>query len=367
MGTKKKLAILGIRGIPARYGGFETFAEEVAVRLVKQGIAVTVYCDTGEVKKPIENYRGVKLVHFRSPSWGPLSTVIFDLRCLWHARNRYDVVYMLGYGSSVFCFIPRLWGKQVWINMDGIEWARSKWSRIGKLWLRVMERLAMWVPNRIIADADAIQVFLASRYHRVPECSVIGYGAYLVQESEVPHALKKWGLEEYGYYLIVCRLEPENHVAEIIEGYISSDTNYPLIVVGNCSGSNAYAKKLLTADGTRVRFLGAVYDKDDLRNIRSYCRCYFHGHSVGGTNPSLLEAMGCGNAVIAHDNVFNREVAGSAALYFKHSCEIPALLRRLEEDNSLYSRMGGAARQIIAHKYSWEHVVLCYLELLQQV
>lgn len=367
MGTKKRLAILGTRGIPARYGGFETFAEEIAVRLVKRGVDVTVYCGSCDGKEPLETYHGVNLVHLRSRNLGSLSTIVFDLKCLWHARNKFDVVYMLGYGSSIFCFIPRLWGEQVWINMDGVEWARSKWSRIGKMWLRAMEISAMYTPNRIIADACAIRAFLESRFHHIPKCSVIPYGAHVTQNSKRKPSLSKWDLEEYGYYLMVCRLEPENHVAEIIDGYMSSDVNYPLVVVGDCSDANTYAKQLLAAGGTRVRFLGAVYDKDDLRDIRAYCRCYFHGHSVGGTNPSLLEAMGCGNAVIAHDNAFNREVAGKAALYFKHSHEIPTLLHQLEDDNNLYSQMRVTAVETIVRKYRWEGVVLRYLELLQEV
>ena len=147
-----KIAILGTRGIPAAYGGFETFAEEVAVRLAKAGVEVTVYCESGQGAEPAE-YQGVKLRYVPSPACGPLTTVLFDLRCLWNARKDFDAVYMLGYGAAQFCFIPRLFGSRVWINVDGIEWARAKWSGLAKAYFRLMEWFSMRTPNRVIADA----------------------------------------------------------------------------------------------------------------------------------------------------------------------------------------------------------------------
>ena len=152
----KTIAILGSRGIPARYGGFETFAEELSCRLVGQGHDVTVYCESDR-EKGASSYNGVKLCQIKAPQLGPFSTILFDLKCLCHARRAYDVVYMLGYGASLFCFIPRLFGTEVWINMDGVEWKRSKWSSIAKIWLRAMEWLALHIPDRIICDARGNQ------------------------------------------------------------------------------------------------------------------------------------------------------------------------------------------------------------------
>src|SRR6266571_1127158 len=145
-----KISILGTRGIPAQYGGFETFAEEIAVRLVKQGVDVTVFCEAEKGEQSGE-YQGVKLIYVSVPKLGSLTTILFDLICLWRARKEFDVVYMLGYGASPFCFIPRLWGRQVWINMDGVEWARSKWSWPARIWFKMMEAVAMRTPDRIIA------------------------------------------------------------------------------------------------------------------------------------------------------------------------------------------------------------------------
>ncbi len=358
-----KLAILGTRGIPARYGGFETFAEKLSVGLVRRGIDVTVYCEDAQDRP--EFFENVRLEYLRVPKLGPLSTIVFDARCLWHARSDYDVVYMLGYGAALFCFIPRLWGKVVWINMDGIEWVRSKWSWPARFWLRSMEAVAMWTPSRVIADAQGIRDFLESRHGRMPPTSVIPYGAPVTETPPDAGLLGDWGLEPDSYYLVVCRLEPENHVLEILRGYSLSGTARPLIVVGNHETGTQYVRKLMETEGDRVRFVGAVYDQNKLLALRYYCRAYFHGHSVGGTNPSLLEAMGCGNAIIAHDNPFNREVAGGAGMYFESEADIPALVDEVEHhDADRRKHLSGMAVSRIRECYSWEAIVDKYFALL---
>src|SRR3990172_311013 len=227
-----KIAILGSRGIPAGYGGFETFAEELAVRLAQRGIDVTVFCEGSGEGRPSE-YKGVQLEHVSAPRVGPLTTLLFDLRCLWHARKKFDVVYMLGYGAGLFCFIPRLWGTKVWINMDGIEWARTKWGRAARIWFKLMEAASVRVPDRLIADAESIRRHLESRHGSIKPCSVISYGAPIIRETPDPALLRKWGLVPGQYDLVVCRLEPENMVAEIVQGCEMSDSPYPLIIVGD--------------------------------------------------------------------------------------------------------------------------------------
>lgn len=362
--NNNKIAILGTRGIPARYGGFETFADEIAQRLVQKGVAVTVFCEKQEGEQP-GDYRGVRLEYVSSPRLGPLTTIVFDLSCLWRARKRFDVVYMLGYGASLFCIIPRMFGGKVWINMDGIEWARSKWSWAARVYLRIMEGIAMWTPNRIIADADAIQANLAARYSHLPPCSVIPYGAEIVDVAPPVNLLAEWGLEPDGYYLVVCRLEPENYVLEILQGFAASNSTLPLIVLGNHHTNTPYVAQLLAVQDERIRFVGTVYDKAKLQALRYHCLAYFHGHSVGGTNPSLLEALGCGNAVIAHDNPFNREVAGEAACYFTGAQDIPALVAQMEADEGGRAAMRNRAREIVAGRYTWEKVTESYLRLLE--
>jgi len=239
--TPTRLTILGTRGIPARYGGFETFAEELGVRLAARGVDITVYCEKGEQPQSAE-FQGVNLVYIPSLDFGPLTTILFDLRCLWHARKGHNIVYMLGYGAAPFCFIPRFSGSKVWLNVDGIEWARAKWSKLAKLYFKAMEWFSTWVPNRLIADAEGIKDHLENRHRNLPICSVIPYGAPIIETPPNTDLILEWGLIPQEYYLVVARIEPENHVLEIIEGYKSSKCSIPLVVVGNHKSGTAYSK-----------------------------------------------------------------------------------------------------------------------------
>lgn len=359
------IAILGTRGIPAQYGGFETFTEELAERLVKNGVSVTVYCISGGLNGP-DKYKSIRLVYIASPRFGPLTTVLFDLRCLWNARKGFEVVYMLGYGGAAFCFLPSLWGTTVWINMDGIEWARAKWGRIAKVYFKIMEAIAMRVADRVIADADSVKELLYHRHRASTPCSVIPYGATIVDDAPDKAVLDEHGLERDRYYLIVCRLEPENHVMEILTGFVRSTSQFPLVVVGDHRSGTKYVKKMLDIFDSRIRFVGTIYDQEMLRALRYHCKAYFHGHSVGGTNPSLLEALGCGNIVIAHDNPFNHEVAQDAAFYFKSSDAIPQYISEIEsmDEHQLNERRQRSKQRIHDH-YTWESVVEKYMKILR--
>lgn len=362
----KNLAILGTRGIPARYGGFETFAEELALRLANKGIDVTVYCEAGTNEQPT-SYQGIRLVYLPSPACGPMTTILFDLLCLWNARKAYNVVYMLGYGAAPFCLIPRLWGSKVWLNVDGIEWARAKWSTVAKLYFKAMEWFSTWVPDLIIADAEGIKTHLEHRYRRLPHCTVIPYGAPIVETPPDTAILSEWGLIPQEYYLVVARIEPENHVREIVEGFKSSESSIPLVIVGNHNFGTAYANSLVLLADENVRFIGGIYDKEKLQALRYHSLAYFHGHSVGGTNPSLLEALGCGNLIIAHDNVYNREVTGEIGFYFKSPEDIPALTLRVEQlTDEEKKNLATKAISRIREKYDWDKIADSYLQLLEK-
>lgn len=360
---RPSIALVGSRGIPARYGGFETFAEELAVRLAERGVDVTVYCE-GTGGPP--TYRGVKLAYVPAPHLGGLTTILHDFRALRRARRRYDVVYMLGYGTSLFCLMPRLAGARVWMNMDGVEWARAKWGFWGSTWWKMMERVAAWgVPHLMIADAEAIRDFLAARYRSLPPTVVIPYGAEVIEEPPDPAPLAAWGLEPFGYHLVIARFEPENHVREIFEGFAASASPHPLVALGTTRKPNAYTRGLDAIAEAEPRLIlpGAVYD-ERVRALRYYARLYLHGHSVGGTNPSLLEAMVAGNAVLAHDNVFNREVAGDAARYFRTAADVARLIDGLDADDAQRRALGADARRRVSECYTWEQVADRYEALL---
>ena len=357
-----RIAILGARGIPADYGGFETFAEQLATRWVVRGHSVTVYAEHVGARPPDREYRGVQVRHRRRPSWGAASVLAYDCACLWDARRGYDLVYMLGYGAAWACWWPRMFGVPVWINVDGLEWARSKWGWLARAYLLGMEWVATRAATRLIADARAIAQRFRVRYPRGAPCSFVAYGAEPMHPAQFDASmLAPWGLESGGYLLVVARPEPENHVLEIIQGYLRHGGTTPLVVVGAVTGQTPYQRRLLEQAGEHVRFIGGVYDQQQLGCLRAHAACYLHGHSVGGTNPSLLEAMACGNWVIAHDNPYNREVARDAASYFSTPAELEERLREWSArtpDDAMHR--GDRARRIVAQDYDWERVVDAY-------
>jgi glycosyltransferase involved in cell wall biosynthesis len=361
-----KLAILGTRGVPARYGGFETFAERLAVGLCERGFDVTVFCEAGGTFEP-SAFQGVKLRYVSAPSLGPLQTILYDLKCLWAARRGYDVVYMLGYGAAPFCVIPRLWGTEVWINPDGLEWARAKWGFVAKNYFHLMEWTSLHVANRIIADAEAIESSLTRRHGKLQACTVIPYGCEVIDTPPPVEPLSEWDLVPDSYYLVVCRLEPENHVLEILQAFQRAHSNKQLIVLGNHFTRTSYVAQLGAVQDPRIRMIGTVYDPAKLTSLRYYSFAYMHGHSVGGTNPSLLEAMGCGNLIFAHDNPFNRETLGSCGYFFANDVDLTEAINLAEREPAELARLREAAISRARTNYRWPDIVSSYAALLEQL
>jgi glycosyltransferase involved in cell wall biosynthesis len=361
-----RVAILGTKGIPASYGGFETFAEQLSTRLVARGHQVTVYAEAEGPAPADTSYQGVRIRFQRRPHWGPASVLAYDCASLWDARRGYDLVYMLGYGAAWACWWPRVFGTPVWINVDGLEWARSKWGRVARAYLRCMEWLATRTATRLIADAEAIAQRVRTVYPRSAPTSFIAYGAEEVRAQDVDvQALSAWGLTPGGYLLVVARPEPENHVLEIIQGYLQYGGPLPLVIVGSVTDATPYQRQLQSLASERVRLVGGVYDTPKLQSLRVHAAAYLHGHSVGGTNPSLLEALACGSLVIAHDNPFNREVAQGVADYFRTPAELAACLQRLAgRPREEAARLRQGARDIIASRYTWDGVAADYEALM---
>ncbi len=361
-----RIAILGSRGIPANYGGFETFAEQLAVRLALRGYQITVYAESEDAPPKDRVYKGVRVRFRRRPRWGAASVLAYDCACLWDACKGYDLVYMLGYGAAWACWWPRIFGVPVWINVDGLEWARSKWGHGARLYLRAMEWLATRVATLLVADAEAIAQRFRQTHPRGAPCTFVAYGAELMQAADVDAApLAQWGLQPGQYMLVVARAEPENHVLEIIEGYTLQAGNWPLVVVGDIGGATAYQQRLRQCASDKVRFVGGIYDAQQLASLRLHAACHLHGHSVGGTNPSLLEAMACGNWVIAHDNPFNREVARETADYFSTPEQLAQCLQRMTLATAAERQARrDAVRAIVARFYGWESIADAYERLI---
>ncbi|MGD0095166.1 MAG: DUF1972 domain-containing protein [Terracidiphilus sp.] len=361
-----RLAILGTRGIPARYGGFETFAEMIATSLAAFGVDVTVFCPAPSQRHDA-TYRGVTLKYVVSLRLRSLSETVWDVLCFWKARKGYDVVYMLGVGAGFAAWIPRLHGAAVWINPDGLEWKRKKWMWLQRMYLAAAEALSVRFATRIIADSEAIAEYLREKYEKEKKITTISYGAVIPARPPDRALITKWRLSLRSYYIVVCRLEPENHVLEIIEGFEASRSSRQLVIVGDIGKHTSYIQGLVRHQSNQVRFLGTIYDKDELSALRYYACAYVHGHSVGGTNPSLLEAMACSSLVMAHDNPFNREVLGACGLYWSTPRGVTAMINAVDELHVDADTRRKQAVEIIRCQYTWEQVTTAYADALQDL
>lgn len=359
----RRLSILGIRGIPAAHGGFETFAERLALFLRDQGWAVTVYCQeegTGPVTE--DDWQGVRRVLVPVAGSGPVSTMKFDWLCIRHAAREQPLCLTLGYNTAVFCTWLRLKGVRNVINMDGIEWRRAKWSAPARIWFWLNDWAGCWVGNHLVADNPEIKRHLVTRV-REGKVSTIPYGADAVLHAPTA-PLETYGLEPGRYFTLIARPEPENSVLEIIQGFSRRPRGVRLVVLGNYREDDAYHRSVRSAAGPEVQFIGAVYDRDVLAALRLHALGYLHGHRVGGTNPSLVEALGAGNIVIVHDNPFNRWVAGEDALLFSDADGVDRALTELQADPAAAQRRRVASRQRHESTFQWAPVLGQYAELL---
>ena len=356
-----KIAIIGSRGIPNRYGGFEQFAEHLSLGLVERGHRVTVYCPHFHpLQEP--TFRGVDLRHVYCPerTIGSAANFLYDFLALRDALKRdFDIVYEAGYQSSALSLlICRVHKKRQVIvtNMDGMEWQRAKWGRLVKGMTRWFEKLAVEKSDYLITDNPAIQDYYRSRYGT--EGVYIPYGADPEPEFD-DGVLTAYGLSSGEFFLCVARLEPENNLEDILAGVLQAETSMPLVVVGPHHTRYGRYLKSKYRDSS-IRFAGGIYEKKALNSLRRHSRLYFHGHSVGGTNPALLEAMAAGALIVAHDNPFNRCVLGGEAFYFNNRLEIGHLLGRLDEIDTQRQEKIDNNRRRIATEYAWEKIVADY-------
>lgn len=360
-----KIAILGTRGIPNNYGGFEQCAEYLSVGLVKRGHSVTVYSPEFHPYK--ENfYKGVKIVRKLSPEnlvGTSASNFIYDYLCFKDAaRKDFDIILELGLITSslsiIFC---KRRGKIVVTNLDGLEWKRAKWTKIVQRLTKQLEKYGVRNSNYLIADNSGIQDYIMKEYNR--EAEFIAYGAVDVSSPDI-NCLFRYGISNEGYILSIARLEPENNLELMFDAYISSNIKTPYYVVGNhTTPYGDFLKDKYRNKG--IIFLGSIFNKKDLDSIRHYSKLYLHGHSVGGTNPSLLEAMTAKTLILAHTNKFNRSVLGSNAFYFKSSVELAELFKQdLESSKKEFTENNFKK---IEKLYRWPFVIEKYESYFKKV
>jgi glycosyltransferase involved in cell wall biosynthesis len=349
-----KIAVIGTRGIPNHYGGFEQFASYVAPALAAKGHEVYVYNTSSHPYREKE-WKGVRIISKYDPQriMGTSGQFIYDFLCILDARGRrFDLIFQLGYTSSSiwsFLFPQRA---VIATNMDGLEWKRAKYSLAARMFLKLAEKLAVKHSDILIADAWGIQQYLKEAHGK--EAVWISYGAVPFNDPDIK-ILSNCGLKPFEYDLLIARMEPENNIEMIIRGHQAAQQDVLLVIIGDYK--NKYGQYLRKKyDHASVAFWGAVYDMALLNNLRYFSHIYFHGHSAGGTNPSLLEAMAAQCLIFAHNNIFNRSVLGWDAYYFDDHTTISALLdkRPLKADHGALIENNLLK---IRKFYSWPYII----------
>jgi len=333
---KMNIGIAGTRGIPNAYGGFEQFAQYLSEALVKKGHEVAVYNSSLNPYQQPE-WRGVKIITCRD--WedrlGTAGQFLYDRNCIQDAHKRnFDILLHLGYTSSSIWH--RNWPRQTVhiVNMDGLEWRRPKYSSITRRFLKKAEAWAAKHADHLVADSIPIRDYLLKTYDR--QATYIPYAADAFNNGD-PEILKQYALLPNQYYLVIARMEPDNHIGTIIRGWEESKSELPLVIIGN--PKNSYGKYLVKHHASnKLHFIGGLYDMTALNNLRFYSKGYFHGHSAGGTNPSLLEAIACRCSIAAHDNVFNRAVMGENADYFSNADHVSEIINTVPDEKLVQQR-----------------------------
>ncbi|MBF4563543.1 DUF1972 domain-containing protein [Plantibacter sp. VKM Ac-2876] len=352
-----RIAMVGTRGVPAAYGGFETAVEEIGSRLAARGHEVTVYCRRTAAEQPAEHL-GMRLVHLPAVRKKVLETLSHTALSVLHmaVTRRNDVAFVFNAANAPFVPVIRAKGVPTAVHVDGLEWKRAKWSGSGKRYYRWAEERSVRTADALIADAAGIADYYEQQFSVPTE--LLTYGAKILEHPRTDLLGSGAGVEAGAFHLVVARFEPENHVDLIVEGFIRSAARHPLVVVGSAPYGAEHSERIaaLAASDPRVHLLGGVWDQELLDQLYAGALTYVHGHSVGGTNPSLLRAMGAGTAVIGFDSVFNHEVVGDSGSFFAASDEVARLIEQAELDEAGTAALGAALQVRAAEVYRWDSI-----------
>ena len=360
-----KIAILGSRGIPVSYGGFETLAEEISTRLVERGHEVTVYCCKPYSKTLEKSYKGIKRIILPTIRTKTLEKAVFSLLSLIHASfQKYDVILMLGVSVSFFCFIPGVFGKKLIINIDGLEWQRKKWGTIISSILKFEERMAGIMADLVVTDSEWVRDYYKSEYGK--DSVYIAYGADII--SHPPgETLEKLNLRKDEYILYVSRFEPENNPLLVREAYDEIENPAKkLVMVGDAPFADAYIREVKDTKNPNIIFTGYLFG-EAYKELLSNAYFYIQATEVGGIHPALLEAMGAGNCILANDVPEHREVLRDAGVYYKGKKDLTEKTVMLLNNGNFVREKKDAALRIIGGEYSWEKITDEYEELFEQL
>ncbi|HEY1096602.1 MAG TPA: DUF1972 domain-containing protein [Alphaproteobacteria bacterium] len=363
----KQLIILGTHGIPARHGGFETFTERMALYLIKHGWQVTVMGQADEADET--SWNDIQCIYLKKRKSGflkYLDPLLYDMAAIWHTRHMPGIILTLGYNTAIFNLLPYFLQRRQIINMDGLEWKRSKykyWHE--KLWLRLNEWVALRIADTCIADHPEIASYLLKKSPHT-RIKTIAYGADIPRQSEIDiHLLDTFHVKPHEYGLIIARAEPENQIADMVHAWKNAKSPHPLLIVGKYDRQNKYQNYVLSLADDRIKFIGAIYDPKTINTLRSFTAVYLHGHQVGGTNPSLVEAMAAASPIIAHDNPFNRHTTGHHAFYFELGRDLTLKIDYLLDNRDKAKKLGHQAQEWQKNHYRWTTILNDYRQLLE--
>lgn len=363
-----KIAIIGSRGYPYVYSGYETFVKELAERLVDRGIEVHVYCHKNLFSKFPKQVNGVHLHYIPTIETKSLSQLIHSFFSLLHATfSSADVLLVVNAANGPLGWIPKITGKKTLINVDGLEWLRPKWKGLGAKYFYFAARTATRLYDRIITDAEEMRQVYLREFNK--DSTVIAYGAPArgTGEFQLP---ERFGLTKDGYYLIVGRLIPDNNADLIIEGFLRSGSEKVLVIVGDVPYKDEYADQVKSKGSDRVKFLGYITDSRELMSLYRNCFAYLHGHKFGGTNPTMLKAMSADCAILALNTPFNQEMLanGQFGVFFDESpASVCDVIEKVEAESQTIPLLRSTVAKGLTEKYDWDHITDTYLNVMKQL
>lgn len=364
--------MLGLYGMPMtnlHFTGFETGFGEIAPRLVEAGHEVVIYCRRGSYPKSmrVPLYRGVRLVYVPSPGGKNFSGLFATFFAVLHALSAgsYDIFFFVNVGMGHHAALCNAFGKKTVMNVDGLDWTRAKWGPVARWYFLSAAHSAVRFCTELVTDAEAMRVFYLERFRK--ETTMIAYGAY-VETSREPELITRFGVQPDDYYLIASRLIPENHADLIARAFLQSGTKKKLVIAGGANYDSPFHRELRSLAGERIILTGHIDDQEVIRELHCNCFAYVHGHSVGGTNPSLLKAMGYGNCILALDTVFNREALAEGGIFFpRDEAVLAAQMRALEANPAQVAELRRMGPERIRKNYTWEKIAGQYDALFRQV
>ena len=365
--TFMRIAILGTRGIPANYGGFETFAQELSTRLVQRGHDVTVYCRRANYPEPLAEYQGVRLITLPTIHTKSLDTLSHAFLSSLHVLlQRIDIALYCNSATSCFAWIPRLRRAQVVMNPDGIEWERAKWGWAGKTFYKCSEHLAARIAHRIVSDSNVIREYYREKFGC--DSDFVAYGADLIERGTGRELLSEFGVRPEGYFLFVSRLEPENNAHLVVKAFENVKTDINLVVVGSAPFADDYIRRLTDTKDRRVIFPGALYG-EPYRALRANAYVYVNAMEVGGTHPAILEAMGAGNCVLVSDIAYNAEAVAEAGVQFKSKDvdDCREKMQWLVDHPEQVREFRKQAVERVRTQYNWDDVVSAYEDVFKSL